>query len=155
MILLQNLQKFLVKAKKYTYASGEENKKIKEIDHSTTLIFEEWDWKYHDNYFGWEPYGGRELVFFQDKPVYIMTYYWRVNEEVSDVGDLYKILQEALTLIPESNPYRWPEKYINWDYAYSNKFIWNVDNFSGEEIIEYKSEEVYKAKYIWWLVDQR
>lgn len=155
MLDIQTLQNFLVKAKKYTYASGDKSREVKESDHSTTLIFEEWDWKYHDNYFGWEPYGWREVVFFKDKPVYIMTYYWRVNEGISDVGGLYKILQEALTLIPESNPYRWPEKYTNWDYIYINKFVWNVDNFSGEESIEYKWKEVYKAKYMWWLVDQR
>jgi hypothetical protein len=54
----ENLCKFLVKAKKTTYASGDDNKNIKEKDGSTTLIFEDGDFKYQDNYFGGEPYGG-------------------------------------------------------------------------------------------------
>ncbi len=58
MVEIKNLCNFLVKAKKAIYASGDENTKIKESDKSTTLIFEEGDFKYHDNYFGGEPYGG-------------------------------------------------------------------------------------------------
>ena len=75
MINLNELRAFLVKAKKATYASGDDSAKIIEKDKSTTLIFEDGDWKYHDNYFGGEPYGGREVVLFQGNPVYIMTYY--------------------------------------------------------------------------------
>ncbi|GHV24908.1 hypothetical protein FACS1894176_02220 [Bacteroidia bacterium] len=52
MINLSELCRFLTKAKKATYASGDSTKKIKESDFSTTLLFEEGDWKYHDNYFG-------------------------------------------------------------------------------------------------------
>jgi hypothetical protein len=41
MIDNQELCKFLVKAKKATYASGEKAKKIKEENKSTTLVFED------------------------------------------------------------------------------------------------------------------
>ncbi|HNY04800.1 MAG TPA: hypothetical protein PKI92_03540, partial [Candidatus Woesebacteria bacterium] len=75
MLDIKNLREFLVKAKKSTYASGDASKEIVELDKSTTLIFEEGDFKYHDNYFGGEPYGGREVVFFKGEPVYIMVYY--------------------------------------------------------------------------------
>jgi len=39
-INLTELRKFLVEAKKSTYASWDENKQIKEEDGSTTLVFE-------------------------------------------------------------------------------------------------------------------
>jgi hypothetical protein len=45
MIDLSELCKFLVKAKKSTYAAGDDAKKIIEADKSTTLIFEDGDWK--------------------------------------------------------------------------------------------------------------
>ncbi len=154
MINLWELCTFLVEAKKSTYASWDKAEKILEKDKSTTLSFEKWDWKYHDNYFWWEPYGGREVVFFEWTPIYIMLYYGWVEKNVNDIWDVYKTLQGALLLIPENNPYRWPEKYKNWDYLYSNKFIWEVNNFSGEEKITLNWKEVYRAKYIWWLVDQ-
>lgn len=155
MINLWELRRFLVAAKKSTYASWNSANKIKEDNKSTTLIFEKWDWKYHDNYFWWEPYGGREVVFFKGSPVYIMVYYGWVEKTVNNIWDVYKTLQWALLLIPENNPYRWPEEYKTWDYLYSNKFVWDVSNFSWDEKITLKWKEIYKAKYIWWLVDQR
>ncbi len=155
MINLKELCEFLVKAKRATYASGDENIKTIESDKSTTLIFEDGDWKYHDNYFGGEPYGGREVVFFKNEPVYMMTYYGWVVEGVSEVKDVYKTLQGALTLIPEDKPYRGPENYSIDNYQYTNNFIGEIDNFSGEEIITADGSEVYRAKYMGGLVDRR
>lgn len=151
----KELCKFLVKAKKTTYAAGDLANKIINADHSTTLTFEEGDWKYHDNYFGGEPYGGREVVFFKDKPVYIMTYYGQVNEKISDVNKFYGILMNALKLIPESRPYRGPEKYKENDLEYQNSFTGEVDSFFGEEKILENGKEVYSARYAGGLVDQR
>lgn len=99
------LCEFLVKAKKFTYASGDESIKIKEKNKSTSLIYQEGSWLYHDNYFGGEPYGGREVVFMNQKPVYIMTYYGWVHERCTDIQSVYKILQQALSLIPEDKPF--------------------------------------------------
>ncbi len=155
MINLKNLKEFLVKAKKFTYASGDTSKKIVEIDRSTTLTFEDSDFKYHDNYFGGEPYGGREVVFLKGEPVYMMVYYGLVNGEIADFRGVYGILQKALSLIPEDKPYRGPKEYLEDDYQYLNNFIGELDNFSGEESISYKRKEVYRAKYIGGLVDQR
>lgn len=155
MINLDELKSFLVKAKKATYASGDESAKIINDDKSTTLIFEDGDWKYHDNYFGGEPYGGREVVFFQGAPVYIMTYYGWVDERAENVKEIYSILQKALTLIPEDKPYRGPKELNEGNYSYSNDFQGEIDNFSGEEIIKLDGQEVYRAKYLGGLVDQR
>jgi len=155
MINLQNLKEFLVKAKKSTYASGDVSKKIIEADKSTTLMFEDGDFKYHDNYFGGEPYGGREVVFLKGEPVYIMVYYGLVNEETADFRGVYGVLQKALSLIPEDKPYRGPKEYEEGDYDYRNNFIGEIDDFSGEETINYKGKKVYKARYIGGLVDQR
>ena len=73
MLDTKKLCKFLVEAKKVTYATGDLANKAINSDKSTTLIFENGDWKYHDNYFGGEPYGGREVVFFKNQPIYIMA----------------------------------------------------------------------------------
>jgi hypothetical protein len=155
MIHKSELCSFLVRAKKSTYASEDESKKIFEKDTSTTLIFEEGDYKYHDNYFGGEPFGGREIVFFQGKPLYIMTYYGRIYENMVDGKEIYKILQQALTLIPEEKPYRGPKEYKEGDYIYTNDFVGEVDNFSGEETITLNGKKIYKAQYVGGLVDQK
>lgn len=150
----KELCKFLVKAKKSTYASGETAKKIIESDKSTTLIFEDGDFKYHDNYFGGEPYGGREVVFYQGAPVYMMVYYGFVAKDASDINSVYGILQKALSLIPEDYPYRGPLEFAEGDYKYSNEYSGEVDNFSGREFIEHNGKTIYEASYIGGLVDQ-
>jgi len=156
MIDSKELCEFLVKAKKSTYASGDTAKKIVEADKSTTLIFEDGDWKYHDNYFGGEPYGGREVVFFQGQPVYLMVYCGWVNESVKDFKAAYGVLQGALTLIPGDKPFRGPDKLELGGLIYTNIHEGEVDNFFGEEIIRNENgEEIYKAKYMGGLVDQR
>ncbi len=155
MIDTQQLCTFLVRAKTSTYAAGDKaNKKI-EQDLSTSLLYKEWDWTYHDNYFGGEPYGWREVVLFKNKPVYIMIYYWYVYANISDLKTTYTFLQHALSLIPEQYPYRGPQQYNKENLSYINTFTGNINNFSGEEIITRDWEEIYTAKYIGGFVDQR
>jgi len=156
MIDKKRLCKFLTDAKKSTYAAGETAKKIVEADKSTTLIFEDGDLRYHDNYFGGEPFGGREVVFLQNEPIYIMTYYGLVNESISDFEPVYKVLQKALSLIPEDYPFRGPKEYIDGDLIYKNTYTGEIDNFFGEETISLSDgKEIYKAKYIGGFVCQR
>lgn len=155
MVDTKELGRFLVKAKRSTYAAGWAADKILNDDNSTTIIFEKGDWEYHDNYFGGEPYGGREVVFFKRKPVYIMTYYGNVDESVIDINKVYSILMNALKLISEDHPYRGPKEYNEGDMFYKNDFIGEVDDFSGKEIIEENGKTIYKATYMGGLVDQR
>ena len=110
-------------------------------------MFEDGDFRYHDNYFGGEPYGGREVVFYKGKPAYIMVYYGLVNKDIDNIKDVYSILQKALSLIPEDYPYRGPKEFVDGDYRYSNKYVGEIDNFFGEEYIECNGNKIYEAKY--------
>lgn len=155
MINLDKLKEFLVQAKKATYASGDDVSKIVESDHSKTLSFQEGDFRYHDNYFGGEPYGGREVVFLKNEPIYMMVYYGWVEKDVLEFKEIYRMLQRALLLIPIENPYRGPHEYKEGDYRYLNNFTGEIDRFSGEEWIEHRGREVYRARYEGGLIDQR
>ena len=151
----KELCQFLVTAKKQTYAAGDQAQKTVEKDKSTTLTFEQGDWRYHDNYFGGEPFGGREVVFFQDQPVYIMTYYGRVSESIANPEQVYGILQKALSQIPEDRPFRGPKQLTEGSFSYRNSFSGEVDNFSGEVVITRDGQVIYTAKYAGGLLDQR
>ncbi|MFA6428083.1 MAG: DUF5680 domain-containing protein [Candidatus Buchananbacteria bacterium] len=155
MINQQQLCEFLVKAKKVTYAAGAGAQTINESDKSKTLNFTEGDWHYQDNYFGGEPFGGREVVFFKNQPVYLMVYYGRVEEVVTDFEPVYQILRQALSLIPDAQPFRGPAQYQTGDYVYINNYQGEVDNFFGEEKISYQGAVVYQARYAGGLVDQK
>lgn len=64
-----DLRKFLIIAKKAGYASGGESGAVKEDNDSKSTRFEEGDFKFHDNWFGNEPFGGREVVFYKINPI--------------------------------------------------------------------------------------
>lgn len=148
------LHQFLIDSNKAGYAGGEEKKWIKESDGSTTIPYTQGEWKSHDNFFGGEPYGGRVVVFYQNKPVWMMVYYGWVAEGLA-TDPVYAILRGALKQMPEAAPFRGPKEYKEGDLTYSNTWTGDVDRYSGEEQITQGNKLIYKANYMGGLVDQR
>ena len=70
------------------------------------------------------------------------------------VGEVYRILQWALRNIPENAPYRGPLEYKDEEYIYHNSYTWNLEQFSGKEIIRKGDEIVYQAQYMGGIIDQ-
>lgn len=149
---INKIRQFLVKANKNGYGN-ETVKPLDELDGSHTISFEDGDWKFHDNYFGGEPFGGREVISYNQKVVWMMTYYGFV-EDLSLQGQIYTFLKESLLLFTDDLPYRGPSMHENGDWLYVNKVDGNFDNFCGEEVISYKGKEVYKTRYQGGTVDQ-
>lgn len=151
---LSQLRDFLIASNNAGYAGGEEKKWIKEVDGSTTIPFEKGDWKSNDNFYGGEPYGGRIVVFYKDKPFWMMVYYGWV-EEGTETNPIYGILREALKRMPEEAPFRGPKEYKQDNFTYTNNWSGDVDRYFGEEQITKDGKLFYKASYIGGLVDQR
>ncbi len=144
---MDNLKKFIFDASRATYASGDDSIKHKEPDGSTTIVYKDEQYRFHDNYFGGEPYGGREVVFLNDKPIWMMVYYGMVYEGVNK-SEVYKFLIESLSNSNEEMPYRGPEDYESDEWRYENILSGDVEKFSGIEKI-YKDEVcVYEARYM-------
>src|SRR5687768_2587206 len=97
------LRRFLVEANAAGYAGGEERTWLKESDGSTTIAFAQGAWRLHDNFFGGEPYGGRAVVFLDDKPVWMMVYYGWVADGV-EPDRVYGLLRRALMQMPADCP---------------------------------------------------
>ena len=150
----KDLKDFLVASNLAGYATGSEKKWTKEPDGSTTIHFEKGSWRSHDNFFGGEPYGGRIIVFYKNKPYWMMVYYGWVTEGV-EPNSVYEILRGALKQMPKEYPFRGPKKYNDDDYGYDNSWKGNVERYSGEEKITHGKQLVYKANYVGGLVDQR
>ncbi len=150
----QALKQFLIDCNNAGYAGGKEKEWIKEEDLSTTIPFKQGIWKSHDNFFGGEPYGGRTVVFFKNKPVWMMVYYGWVEEGV-EVDPIYTVLRNALQKMPADYPYRGPKKYEEGNYTYTNSWDGEVDRFSGSEEIRQNERLIYQASYMGGLVDQR
>ena len=150
---LKNLKQFILEASHNIYASNNENIRKVQKDKSTTITYSKGDWSYHDNYFGGEPYGGREVVFYKDKPVWMMVYYGWVVEGV-DTDRVYPILGKALSNSTIDKPYRGPDEYIEGSSMYANDMEGDVENFRGEERIYDGEELLYIARYMGGLIDQ-
>lgn len=148
------LRKFLIETNNAGYAGGDEKKWIKEADGSTTIPFEKDEWRSHDNFFGGEPYGGRVVVFYKGKAVWMMVYYgWVVEGE--DANKVYATLRNALMRMPEDYPFRGPKEYQDGETIYTNNWQGELDRFSGEEKITQGEKLIYQANYMGGLVDIR
>jgi hypothetical protein len=149
----KDLKKFLLKASKSGYANSDESSWKKEKDGSTTIFFKKGLWQSHDNFFGGEPYGGRQAVFYKDKPLWIMVYYGWVKKGIKP-EPVYKILRAALQKMPDNSPFRGPKILKGKEFIYKNSWQGDVKSFSGEEKILKGKILVYKANYLGGLVDQ-
>jgi len=150
----QALSQFLFDLNQAGFGSGEEKKWLKESDGSTSIPYQKGDWQSHDNFFGGEPYGGRIIVSYKNKPVWMMIYYGFVKESIKP--DLvYAILKKALMKMPKEAPFRGPKKFEDSGLLYLNKWVGDVKNYSGEEQIFQGEKMIYKANYMGGLVDQQ
>ncbi len=147
------LKNFIFEASRATYASGDESLKHKEGDGSTTIVYEKGGYKMHDNYFGGEPYCGREVIFLENKAIWMMVYYGLVYEGVVH-ADVYKFLMSALSNNTNEMPYRGPTLYEKDNWRYENSFVGDVSNLSGTEKIFKDNLCVYEASYLGGFVDR-
>jgi len=153
----KDLLHFLYEASKKIYVfSGEKPDnsvvKTKNDDGSTTVTYSLGDFSLNDNYFGGEPYGGREIVFYQDKPLWIMTYYGFVTKPELTT-EIYSILFEALQKSTEESPFRGPKEYSRCSMKYSFDFDGEYDRFQGVERISQGDIVMYEAFFAGGLVD--
>ena len=151
---ISKLKEFLYDLNRAGYASGVEKKWIKEKNHSTTIPFKKGKFRSHDNFFGGEPYGGRIVVFYEEKPVWIMVYYGSIKSK-DDPNKVYVVLREALKKMPKEHPYRGPRKLTVNDCHYLNTWHGNIGEYSGEEKIIKKGKTVYSASYTGGFIDRQ
>ena len=150
---IEELKSFILEASRATYASGDESIKEKQADGSTTIRYENGPYRFHDNYFGGEPYGGREVVFLKDKPIWMMVYYGLVHGG-SKAKEFYPFLMASLSHATLEMPFRGPETYVKDSLSYENKLDGTAGQFSGIEKIYQDNRCVYEASYIGGLVDR-
>ncbi|PYN83857.1 MAG: hypothetical protein DMD96_00475 [Candidatus Rokuibacteriota bacterium] len=144
---------FLQDASRRGYAAGCGAVKTREADRSTTIVLEHGEWRFHDNYFGGEPYGGREVVFFRGQPVWMAVYFGGVDG--ANVESVYSFLQRALREAPAEFLVRGPDALTEGRFSYRNVHEGDVVRFWGEETIHANGGLVYTARYAGGLVDRR
>jgi len=149
---IEEIKNFLIRANRNGYGNTSV-KPSDENDGSHTISYKEVDWLFNDNYFGGEPFGGREVISYNNKAIWMMVYYGFVID-MTIQADVYRFLKKSLLNFTEDIPYRGPERLEDRDWLYINRIDGDFSNFSGEEVITFKNNEVYRAKYQGGLVDK-
>ncbi len=139
------LEEFLVKAKKNTYAGNGEGKKPR--DCSKELSFKEGTWEYRDKYFGFNPFAGQEVIWKNNKPVWIMNYRGEVFGDSVSAKEIYEFLKKCLGLVKKDFPFRGPKNFKTRDFKYLNSKEGDISDFKGVEKIFFQGEEVYQLNY--------
>lgn len=143
------IEKFLIEAKKQTYANSSIEKQSSSRLNSKDYEYVKDNMLYHDTYFGGTRFIGEEVVYVDDKPYWGMNYYGvtldeNLGEEVMD-----NALRPALMKVGEDDnviPVRGPKEFINGEFKYSFDVTGDINNFSGIETI-YKSDvKIYELK---------
>ncbi len=152
---LEELAKFLVKAKAKTYAgSGKEILPQRPLFKELEYI--EGYWEYRDSYAGFYFAPGQEVVRFKKQPVWAMAYSGGMNSEYhgnrSFAELTYTFLKSALLKVEESRPFRGPRDYKDGDFEYIDKSDGDIKDFIGTEKILYQGKEVFKQHYIGGLI---
>ena len=144
----KEIAEFLIAALSNSYA----NEKVEETNPFPKLKlikFEDWAWRYVDQYVGGEPFQGIEIVWYKNVPVWSMTY----RGYYAGKGDyelFLKFLKAALRAMPRDAPYRGPKVFDSAEFSgwkYENKWNGKIKEFKGKEKILFNNKKVYEAEY--------
>jgi len=141
------LLKFLIKAKQNTYARGGEGGEKILADGAKEFSFKENLFYYRDRYYGYNPFAGQEVVFYQNKAIWVMNYYGKILSNIVSAKEIYNFLKTALLKIDHKKPFRGPSNLSNNNFKYKNKAQGNLEEFKGLEKIYYKKDLIYQLDY--------
>ena len=137
-----SLEKFLILAKKNTYANENIKKqpssRLKSNDYEFSQITDGDNYLYHDTYFGGENFIGEEVVYKNEQPIWGMNYYGNTIDKNLSEEAMDNALRPALMLVGNDNsvlPVRGPKSFTNKNYKYSFESKGTIENFSGTEKI--------------------
>ncbi len=140
-------EQFLINAKVNAYASGGGGDEALLPDGCKELTFQEGEFRYRDRYFGWNPFGGEEVVWQGDQVIWMMNYYGWVFDAVVPAAQVYAFLQEAMNQVTIDRPFRGPESLKKDAFEYVDESQGPLDQFTGVERIFYEGREIYRLHY--------
>ena len=172
---LEELAEFLVTAKKATYAGDGAEVATPERPGFKELQFTQGDWDYRDSYAGFFLAPGQEVVRFQGRPVWAMSYTGGMTERFQndqafatqyaglteeELVPLFQseAKQKVLGKVEVTRPFRGPEEFLDTaEWTYQSKTKGDISDFLGEEFIHHRGEDfmhktVFKQAYLGGLI---
>jgi hypothetical protein len=153
LVSLTDLARFLVAAKRATYAAGGSQSRAAVtplLQGAHQMEYVEGDFLYRDIYFGDDFFSGQEVVYLAAAPVWSMCYaggWTTALTESDEAGRVGGVLQASLRLVPGEYPYRGPLLYRDGLYTYTNMPEGDVSRFWGMERIALEGSVLYELRY--------
>ncbi len=137
--------RFLIEAKKNTYAAGGKLSAPSRPG-SKDLFFQQGDYSYLDTYLGDLDFIGEEAVWREGKPLWGMNYYGiMLTDEIPE--EFSHCLKGALSRVPEEAPFRGPASFQYGELGYICHWNGNVDRFEGSEEILDNGKGIYRLVF--------
>ncbi len=136
-----NFSDFLAAARRETYAIPH-GQKLEDGTEQMAVDLE--PWHYRDRYAGQNPYGGHELVWFEDQVVWLKNYLAEVTSEICSSEEIYRFQRLALGSPDPQHLMRGPARFRDGRFRYENRIEGNLDRFQGEEFIYFDELPVYR-----------
>ena len=143
----KRLIKFLLQAKKSTYAGAKGDSKRILFDGSKEFAFTAGEYCYRDRYFGSNPFAGEEVVFFNNETIWVMNYRGYILDKTINNKEVYSFLKQALMNVPKASPFRGPSEFVLGDYKYVSKAQGDQNSFVGVEKIYLKNNKIYELYF--------
>jgi len=142
-----NFIRFLIEAKKNGYAGSNANVEVLD-DGGKKVEFSEGSFKYRDTWRGFNPFFGEEIVWEENKEIFIMNYDGRVIKDKDEIEETYAFLKKALERATPQFPFRGLPKFREGDLEYNLRQYGNrMGFFSGRESINRGKKTIYRGVF--------
>lgn len=145
---MEELERFLIEAKKQTYANAAVEKVSSSRLNSIDYEYQNDNMLYHDTYFGTTNFIGEEVIYKDNQVLWAMNYRGVTIDETMSEEAMDKALRPALMLVgtDESIPIRGPKEFINGEYKYTLATDGTLENFNGVETIYKNDTKIYELR---------
>jgi hypothetical protein len=143
---------FLLEAKRATYASQSDVTTAVEplLPGAHQLEYAAGPYLYRDIYVGMARFAGQEMIYFEDRPIWSMSYAGGVVPALAhpdEVARIYIFLRAVLRQATPERPFRGPALYREGDFEYRDESTGALEAFHGHETIRHASQTVYTLRY--------
>jgi hypothetical protein len=142
---LEELARFLVKAKGESYAADEPARVRRLDDGGSEAAHGEGGFRYRDRWYGEARFTGQEVVWREGRPCWTMNFFGAT--EASAPAEFPHFHKRALRRVPPQAPYRGPALYREGDLVYVNDWSGDLRWFRGVERVFHGEREVYRLEY--------
>lgn len=143
---------FLLEAKRTTYAAEGDATAAAEplLPGAHQREYAAGPYLYRDIYVGMARLAGQEMIYYEDRPIWSMSYAGGVVPALAqpdEVARIYAFLHAALRQVTPERPFRGPALYREGDFEYRDESTGALEAFHGHETIHRAGQTVYTLRY--------